>query len=219
MIIDRFSEGCALPRRVLERIQQGVMNYTYKGVLTHKSPFDLALYQLLLWEQKPRSLIEIGAKWGGSALWFADTLRSFGVDYEIHSIDIQTYDRPEIPGVKFHQGDGRALSDTFPPSLLSAVPRPMMIIEDADHRPKTTLAVLEFFDRWLCPGEYIIIEDGIVDDLFGKERMAELKGGPRRAIVEFLRAHGADYEIDTRLCDYFGPNMTWNVNGYLRRVR
>jgi cephalosporin hydroxylase len=219
MIIDRFSEGCALPQRALEQIQRGILNYTYKGVPTYKSPFDLALYQLLLWEQKPRSLIEIGAKWGGSALWFADTLRSYGVDYEIHSVDIQTCDRPDIPGVKFHKGDGRALSNTLPPSLLSALPRPIMIIEDADHRPKTTLAVLEFFDRWLSPGEYVIIEDGIVDDLFDKERMAELEGGPRPAIEEFLRAHGANYEIDARFCDYFGPNMTWNVNGYLRRVR
>ena len=40
------------------------MNYTYKGVPTYKNPFDLALYQLLLWEQKPRTLIEIGSKWG-----------------------------------------------------------------------------------------------------------------------------------------------------------
>ena len=94
-----------------------------------------------------------------------------------------------------------------------------MIIEDADHRPDTTLAVLEFFDRWLCPGEYIIIEDGIINDLFDKERVAEFMGGPRPAIETFLRAHGTDYEVDARLCDFFGPNMTWNVNGYLRRVQ
>ena len=219
MNFNRFSDGCGLPRRALEHIQCGIMGYTYKGVPTYKSPFDLALYQLLLWEQKPRTLIEIGAKSGGSALWFADTLRSYGVDYQIHSVDIETCARPEIPGVKFYQGDGRALSETFPPSLLPALPRPLMIIEDADHRPDTTLAVLEFFDRWLSPGEYIIIEDGIINDLFDKECVAEFKGGPRPAIETFLRAHGADYEVDARLCDFFGPNMTWNVNGYLRRVQ
>ena len=27
------------------------------------------------------------------------------------------------------------------------------------------------------------------------------------------------YEIDRSLCDYFGHNVTWNVDGYLRRVR
>src|SRR6201986_409026 len=105
--------GCDLPRRFLEGIQHGTMSYTYKGVPTHKNPFDLALYQLLLWEQKPRALIEIGSKWGGSALWFADLLRSYGVDYVIHSIDVEVRDTPEIPGVTFHRGEGRRLHDTL----------------------------------------------------------------------------------------------------------
>lgn len=94
-----------------------------------------------------------------------------------------------------------------------------MVIEDADHQRATTLEVLRFFDPWLRAGEYIVIEDGIVDDLFGGERLAALEGGPRPAIAEFLAERGADYEIDTRLCDHFGPNVTWNVNGYLRRAR
>jgi cephalosporin hydroxylase len=89
MTIERLASGCELPRRFLECIQRGAMSYTYKGVPTYKNPFDLALYQLLFWEQKPRTLIEIGSKWGGSALWFADLLRSYGIDYTIHSIDVQ----------------------------------------------------------------------------------------------------------------------------------
>jgi cephalosporin hydroxylase len=94
-----------------------------------------------------------------------------------------------------------------------------MVGEDADHRPATTLAVLEFFGAWLRPGEYIVVEDGIVDDLFDDNLMVGLEGGPRPRIADFLRRRGTDYEIDTLLCDYFGPNVTWNVNGYLRRVR
>ena len=219
MTIERLSAGCGLPRHFLEGIQRGTLSYSYKGVPTYKNPFDLALYQLLLWEQKPRSLIEIGSKWGGSALWFADLLRSYGIDYAIHSIDVKPLATREIPGVTFHRGDGRDLSATLSPDLMASLPRPMMVIEDADHRPATTLAVLRFFDRWLRPGEYIVIEDGIVDDLFDGERLAGLEGGPRPAIADFLRERGSDYEIDTRLCDYFGANMTWNVNGYLRRVR
>jgi len=219
MTIERLAAGCRLPRPFLESIQRGTMSYSYKGVPTYKNPFDLALYQLLLWEQKPRSLIEIGSKWGGSALWFADVLRSYGIDYAIHSIDVKPLDTPEIPGVTFHQGDGRNLSATLSPSQMASLARPIMVIEDADHRPATTLAVLRFFDRWLRAGEYIVIEDGIVDDLFDDDMLAGLEGGPRPAVADFLRERGTDYEIDTRLCDYFGANMTWNVNGYLRRVR
>jgi cephalosporin hydroxylase len=183
-----------------------------------KDPFDLALYQLLLWEQKPRTLIEVGSFRGGSALWFADTLRAFGVDYTIISIDVAP-PKLEIPGVTFLRGDARNLGETLPPDLLASLPRPAMVIEDADHRPATTLAVLKFFDRWLREGEYIVVEDGIVSEMFDADRLAELEGGPRPAIAAFLQERESDYEIDTRFCDYFGTNVTWNVNGYLRRIR
>jgi cephalosporin hydroxylase len=215
---NRLALGCALPRCRLQDIQRGTMNYRYKGVPTYKNPFDLALYQLLLWETKPRTLIEIGSKFGGSALWFADVLRNFEINYEIHSIDLNPVLDQVIPDVTFHRGDGRNLSATLPPDMMARLPRPLMIIDDADHRADTTLAILRFFDQWLQKEEYIIVEDGIVDDLFEPDRMAEIDGGPRSAIRQFLAERDSYYEIDSRLCDYFGTNVTWNVNGYLRRV-
>ena len=42
--------------------------YTYRGVPMLKNPFDLALYLLLLRRLKPRTVIEIGSKSGGSGL-------------------------------------------------------------------------------------------------------------------------------------------------------
>jgi len=219
MAQDRLAQGCTLPQSSLMAIQHGTMHYTYKGIPTHKNPFDLALYQLLLWEQKPRTLIEIGSKWGGSALWFADVLRSFDIAYQIHSIDVQPPRDQSIPYVTFYQGNGRNLSEILPAELMRALPRPLMVIEDADHHPATTLGVLNFFDCWLQASEYIVVEDGIVDDLFSPDDMARLEGGPRIAIAQFLRERGDRYEIDTRFCDYFGVNVTWNVNGYLRRTR
>src|SRR5258708_34070910 len=44
------------------------------------------------------------------------------------------------------------------------------------------------------------------------------EGGPLRAIHDFLARTGGRYEGDRGLCDYFGRNVTWNVDGYLRRV-
>ena len=218
MTPDRLAVGSGLARQSLASIQDGTMRYTYKGVPTHKSPFDLALYQMLLWELKPRSLIEIGTKFGGSALWFADTLRTFGVDCAIHSIDINPPDM-SMPGVAFHRGDGRALQDVLSSEMLAEMAHPLLVVEDADHHAVTTLAVLRFFDPWLRAGDYLVVEDGVIDDLFDASRAAVFEGGPRRAIGEFLAERGTDYEIDERLCDFFGANVTWNVNGFLRRAR
>lgn len=216
MSTKRLRTGCSLSRKTLERMQRGTLSYKYKDVPMLKDPFDLALYQLLLWEQKPRTLFEIGSFRGGSALWLADLMTAYGVDYTIVSIDPQPPSLT-IPGVSFRKGDGRNLASILTVEDMTAVKHPMLVIEDADHHPATTLAVLRFFDRWTLPGEYIIIEDGIVDDLYNRNGLRQLEGGPRPAIAEFLRERETDYEIDTELCDYFGVNVTWNVNGYLRR--
>ena len=76
-----------------------------------------------------------------------------------------------------------------------------MVVEDANHFAGTTAAVLDFFDAWLQPDEYIVIEDGILTAM----RVADAyDGGPLRAIHEFLARSGDRYEIDRSLCDYFG---------------
>jgi cephalosporin hydroxylase len=209
----RARRRSALPLPLLETIQRGTLQYTFKGVPTLKDPFDLALYQMLLWEARPASLIELGSHQGGSALWLAAILRALDVPCHIHSVDL-TAATLAIPGVTFYAGDARDLAKTFPADLMRGLARPLMVIEDADHRAETTLAVLRFFDQWLAPGEYIIVEDGIVGDM-GTAR--HFGGGPCVAIERFLAEAGARYEIDRRYCDWYGRNVTANVNGYIRR--
>jgi len=117
--------------------------------------------------------------------------------------------------VSFLQGDARELGTVLTPGLMKAVKRPLIVVEDSSHLAGTTAAVLEFFDPWLRSGEYIVIEDGILSDM----RVAHLyDGGPLPAIEAFLEQSGGRYEVDRSLCDYFGKNVTWNVNGYLRRL-
>jgi hypothetical protein len=93
---------------------------------------------------------------------------------------------------------------------MPALPRPLLVIEDADHRYLTTLGVLNFMDGHLRGGEYVLVEDGICDS-FGNE--GRYDGGPNRAIAGFLDGR-TDYEVDRHYCDFFGHNVTWNTNGY-----
>jgi cephalosporin hydroxylase len=200
---------------LLMKIQQGTMAYSYRGVQLQKNPFDLALYSMLLDQTRPRTLIEIGSYQGGSALWFADQASVRGLGLEVLSIDLQVPATAAGPSVNFLQGDARELGKVLPPVLMNAVARPLMVVEDSSHLSGTTVAVLEFFDRWLRSGEYIVIEDGNLSDM----RVAHLyDGGPLRAIEAFLEKRADHYEVDRGLCDYFGRNVTWNVDGYLRRL-
>jgi cephalosporin hydroxylase len=200
-----------IPYDLLMKIQQGTMNYRYRGVPMLKNPFDLALYPLLLDHAQPATLIEIGTHAGGSALWFAD--RRPGM--QVISIDLQAPDDVSHPSVRFVRGDAHHLGDVLTRGWMESLARPLLVVEDSSHLAGTTAAVLDFFDRWLRPGEYIVIEDGILTAMRAGDAY---DGGPLRAIHEFLARNGDRYEIDRTFCDYFGHNVTWNVDGYLRRL-
>jgi cephalosporin hydroxylase len=206
--------GSLLPKNLLNSIQRGTLAYTYKGIPTFKNPFDWALYPKLLWEERPRTVIEIGSNLGGSAAWLADTMRAFGLPCQIHSIDINKVTDLRLPDVIFHQGDANLLERSLSQDFMRSLARPLLVIEDSSHEMATTLAVLNFFHNWLVPGEYIIIEDGIITDM-GDAAM--YGGGPRAAVEHFLGRYASEYEVDSRYCDWFGENVTWNVNGFLRR--
>ncbi len=210
-----YEGSSSIPYDLLMKIQQGTMTYRYRGIPMQKNPFDLALYPLLIERARPRTLIEIGSFAGGSALWFADQGRQLGLDLRVYSVDLQEPASVSHPSVTFLRGDARDLANILTPAFLQDMARPLMVVEDSSHIAGTTSAVLDFFDPWLRPGEYIVIEDGILSDM----RVADLyEGGPLRAIHDFLARTGGRYEVDRGLCDYFGRNVTWNVEGYLRRV-
>ena len=46
----------------LDTVQAGVFRTRYKGVPFIKSPFDIGIYLQLLSRQRPRTVIEVGAK-------------------------------------------------------------------------------------------------------------------------------------------------------------
>lgn len=196
-------------------IMEGLIDYRYRDIAMQKHPVEIALYLQLIWEVKPRTILEIGSLSGGSAVWMADTLNSFGVDGRVVSIDLTPPSPAYRPvNVAFLRGDQNALAATLTADFIAALPRPWLVIEDASHHYAPTLAVLRFFDPLLEPGEYIVVEDGNVTEM-GVD--ARFKGGPARAIAEFLRDRGGAYQIDTRYCDHYGRNVTGNPNGYLRK--
>ena len=209
------SWNTSLPREALLDIQNSLHNYSYRGVPMLKNPFDVALYPLLLWRLKPRTIFEIGSKSGGSGLWFGDLLNSFGIDGHVYSIDIVRVTAVSHPRTTFMEGDGRHLEQTLPENFLRDLPRPWLVIEDADHEYATSIAVLKFFHPNLRAGEYIVVEDGIISDL---SEDAECNSGPHRALKEFLHTHPNDYAIDDEYCDFFGTNVTWATNGFLKRL-
>ena len=206
----------AIPRSLLESIQSGVLKNTYRGIPFLKDPFDICLYMQLISRLKPRTVIEIGSAFGGSALWFADMLMTHGLAGRVVTVDINPQINFSDDRIVVKQGDARSLDEVFSGDFIDSLQHPWLVVEDGPHLFETTFAVLEYFDRKLVPGDYIVVEDGVVSYLSGK-RYRQFNDGPSIAVKKFLEVNGDRYTIDTELCDYFGYNVTYNPNGWLRR--
>ena len=214
--IDGFVPYCSIPPDLLATIQKGIKRQRYREVRFLKSPLDVSIYLKLLERERFETIIEIGSLEGGSALWFADQMKQLDLRPKVVMVDLQP---SLITGDYFLQviADANSLDQSDLSKLLDECPHPWLVVEDSSHYASTSLAVLNYFDSKLHPNDWIVIEDGIISFMEGKLE-ADRDGGPRLAIVEFLRRCGDRYLIDRELCDMYGENATWSPNGFLRRV-
>lgn len=195
-----------------QTIFDGHFKVTYRGVPAIRCPFDYVAYQMIISDLKPDLVIEIGTNFGGTALNLADLMDTIGHG-TIHSIDIAKK-APEIvqkhPRIKlFTEGwENYDLGETAGFSKI-------LVIEDASHMYEDTLSALKKFAPLVSLGSYFIVEDGIINEL-GKEK--GFHGGPLKAIREFLQSN-KNFQVDRMYCDMFGKNATFNVNGYLKRIK
>lgn len=199
-------------RYSVKEIATGHHQVTYRGVPCIKCPFDYVMYQMILQELQPDLLIEIGTNYGGSALYMADIMDKIG-NGQLHTIDIDDRSYPLTKQHSriqfFHTG-----WEDYDINLVKGYKK-IMVIDDASHEYKNTLAAIEKFCSLVSVGSYLIVEDGIIDAL-GQTKL--YKGGPVKAIKEFLPMH-PEFEIDYRWINMFGENATFNTLGYLRRIK
>jgi cephalosporin hydroxylase len=195
-------------------MQAGTLAYTYKGVSCLKNPFDMAIYTKLIWDLRPKTLIEIGSNQGGGALWFADVLTAANLDCPVLSIDRVPPRGVVDPRIEFLAGDALQLGRVLTAARLASLPHPWLVVEDSAHLYDVTLAAIGFLAAAMSPGDVLVVEDGVIDDLGLSQ---SFQGGPNRAVAELL-ATSPPLRMMTEYCDMFGVNATYNPNAYLRRV-
>lgn len=195
----------------VESICEGHHKVTYRGIKAIRCPFDYVIYQMIITELKPDLVIEIGTNIGGGALYIADLMDSLGHGM-VHTIDIIKQSHPILekhPRIKlFTEGwNNYDLNE-------SKGFKKILVIEDASHMYEDTLNAIMKFAPLVTTDSYLIVEDGIVNEL-GLEK--EYQGGPLKAIREFLTLNN-QFVVDRKWCDFFGKNATFNVKGYLKKV-
>ncbi len=163
-----------------------------------KFPTDLWAYQELIFERKPDVIVETGVFLGGSTYYFAKLLEWMGGGRVI-AVDI-TLDHadPELrslPNVTLIEGDTTS-NDIF--ERVRKLIRPgerVMVVLDSDHTTEHVLAEMKLFSRLVTDGQFLVVEDGIIEDVYPMF----MRNGPRRAAKKFVAEHPE-----------FQPEYHWN---------
>jgi cephalosporin hydroxylase len=185
----------------------------WMGVTTLKNPLDAWIYQEILYETRPDVIVELGSAAGGSTLYLAHLCDLIGHG-TVLSVDA---DR-----ANFHAVHDRIVTVTGMTADAEVTRRvreqcegrSVMVIHDADHRKEQVLSDLERYAPLVTAGNYLIIEDGIVDLFRPGNGLGTWTDGPLAATDEFLRTN-PHFQVDSERERYL---MTYNPRGFLRRV-
>ena len=212
----------------LDRVAQHTSDF-YAGVPISKFPEDLRVYEHLLWASKPNTVVEIGAQFGGSALWFRDRLRTLAhygriQGVRVISIDIDIGDarsniesaEPEYADtITLVEGDIRAPETCERVLELLGPGSRCFVVEDSAHVYETTSAALRQFAPLVPLGGYFVVEDGCVD----VDEMRALDDWPRGVIPAIRNwlgtAQGAQFTVRRDLERY---GVSCHVEGFLQRI-
>lgn len=210
--MDIMKQGKIRTKYSLKGIYEGHYKITYRGIPCLKCPFDYVMYQMIIFEVQPDLIIEIGTNEGGSAFYRADLLNILGKGV-IHTIDIEdkVSELPKAhPRIKFFTS-GWADYDL----RLAKGFEKVLVIEDSSHNYQNTLGAIKRFAELVTKDSYLIVEDGIIDELGLSKSFG---GGPLKAIKEFLPQH-REFRLETKWSDLFGPSATFNTGGYLKKIQ
>lgn len=176
------------------------------GVRVEKPPEDLLIYADIIFQQMPDIIVEIGTRWGGSALWFA-CIMDIIKHGEVITIDINPHVDKRHPRVRYVKGDAH---DPYTYQFIEdrVGSKKCMVSEDSNHSKDSTLKIMDLYGDLVTPGYYMVVED-----INQGGHPVESGGDPWAydAVVEFMKDNDKwewDREVEKHL-------YTWNA--WLRR--
>lgn len=187
------------------------MNTFWMGVPVWKTPFDLWVYQEMMYDLRPGLVIETGTAFGGSALFLASVCDLLGHG-SVLSVDLRPRNpRPVHPRIEYLEGSSTDPAIFGQVRQRAAEVANVVVMLDSDHSCAHVLDELRLYSTLVPPGSYVVVEDTNVN---GHPVVPEFGPGPMEAVDGFL-AEGVPFAVD-RSKEKF--HMTMNPRGFLKRL-
>lgn len=180
-------------------------NLKWKSLTLMKDPMSLSIYLQLLQDIKPKTILEFGTYEGGSALWLSDMTKSLNYKCKIYTFDIneKNVKIKNNKDIIFYKLDNYLIKDFIKKNekIFLNMKKPVLVIEDSH---ENFFELISEIDKYLSKGDYLIIEDTLYE--------------PKHIeMYNFLENN--KYLIDTKYCDFWGLNNSWNINSFLKKIK
>lgn len=204
----------AIDEAFFTRLIQKTGNFghlTWLGRPIWQNLFDLWTIQETLSALRPSLLVETGTNRGGSSFFFASIFDLLGHG-EVVTVDVERLHDLAHPRVTCLIGDSVAPAIVEQvASRVSGTSGPVLVMLDSDHSAAHVGREMEAYGRFVTPGSFLLVQDGIIDTL---PVFAAGRPGPLPAIEAFLSTH-PEFEVDVERCERF--LITHSPMGWLRR--
>jgi len=212
---------------------------TFYGLVLMQNPADMWMMQEIITKIRPDFIIETGTFAGGAALYYATILKQVNNKGKVITIDIEPKPRMYNTNILKKENDllyntVKEISDNYiefiisnsvDPALIERLKeqtknKKVLVTLDSCHSYEHVLNEINLYSQLVSPGSYLIVQDTFLDD---KKEWVEkyaacpgykIKGGPGKAVSEFLRGN-SDFKVDKSRERFL---FTFYPSGYLKKV-
>jgi cephalosporin hydroxylase len=187
----------------------------WMGIQTYKCPFDLWIYQEILFEIKPDVIIECGTAFGGTSLFLAHIFDLMQIG-KVITIDINEQELlPKHQRIHYLKGSTTSDDTINIVQKLISDNEKVLVILDSAHNKEHVLREIQLYSDLVTVGSYLIVEDSNINGHPVYTDYQPDRGlGPMEAIEEFL-GEDSRYIVDSIREKFM---FTFNPKGYLKRI-